>query len=47
MPMRNYKPDQIVTLLRQIEVELANGKKTPQACDPPPASARVKSLQAN
>ena len=32
MPMKKYKPEQIVTLLRQIEVELANGKTTPQAC---------------
>jgi putative transposase len=30
MPMKRYKP--IVTLLRQIEVEIANGKTTPQAC---------------
>ena len=26
MPMKKYKPEQIVTLLRQVEVELANGK---------------------
>jgi putative transposase len=32
MPMRKHKPEQIVTLLRQIEVALANGKSTPQAC---------------
>ena len=32
MPMNGYKPEQIVTLLRQIEVEIANGKTTPQAC---------------
>jgi len=32
MPIRKYKPEQIVTLLRQVEVELANGKTTPQAC---------------
>ena len=32
MPNRNYKPEQIVTLLRQIEVAVANGKSTPQAC---------------
>jgi putative transposase len=32
MPMRRYKPEQIVTLLRQIEVAVANGKTTPQAC---------------
>lgn len=25
MPMKKYKPEQIVTLLRQVEVELANG----------------------
>jgi hypothetical protein len=27
-----FKAEQIVTLLRQIEVEIANGKTTPQAC---------------
>jgi putative transposase len=32
MPMRRYKPEQIVTLLRQVEVEIANGKTTPLAC---------------
>ena len=32
MPMKRYDPEQIVTLLRQIEVEVANGKTTPQAC---------------
>ena len=32
MPMKRYKPEQIVTLLGQIEVEMANGKTTPQAC---------------
>jgi hypothetical protein len=26
MPIRKYKPEQIVTLLRQVEVGLANGK---------------------
>ena len=31
MPIRRYKPEQIVTLLRQIEVGIANGKTTPQA----------------
>jgi len=30
--MTRYKPEQIVTLLRQIEVAIANGKTTPQAC---------------
>ena len=32
MPMKKHKPEQIVTLLRQVEVEIANGKTTPQAC---------------
>ena len=32
MPMQRYKPEQIVTMLRQIEVAVANGKTTPQAC---------------
>ena len=32
MPMKKYKAEQIVTLLRQIEVGIANGKPTPQAC---------------
>jgi putative transposase len=32
MPMKRYKPEQVVNLLRQIEVEIANGKTTPQAC---------------
>jgi putative transposase len=31
MPMKKHKPEQIVALLRQIEVEIANGKNTPQA----------------
>jgi putative transposase len=30
--MRRYKSEQIVNLLRQIEVEIANGKTIPQAC---------------
>ena len=32
MGMEKYKPEQIVTVLRQIEVAVANGKTTPQAC---------------
>jgi putative transposase len=32
MPVRKYKPEQIVTLLCQVEVGIANGKTTPQAC---------------
>ena len=31
MPTKRYKPEQIVNLLRKIEVEIANGKTTPQA----------------
>jgi transposase-like protein len=32
MSTKRYKAEQIVNLLRQIEVEIANGKTTPQAC---------------
>jgi len=32
MSIKRYKPEQVVNLLRQIEVEIANGKTTPQAC---------------
>lgn len=32
MPVKRYKAEQIVTMLRQIEVGIANGKTTPQAC---------------
>jgi putative transposase len=32
MPTKRYKPEQMVNLLRQIEVGIANGKTTPQAC---------------
>jgi len=32
MSKERYKPEKIVNLLRQIEVEVANGKTTPQAC---------------
>ena len=32
MSTMRYKPEQIVNLLRQVEVEIANGKTTPQAC---------------
>ena len=31
MSMKRYKPEQIITLLWQIEVEIANGKTAPQA----------------
>ncbi len=32
MSTKKYKAEQIVTVLRQIEVEIANGKTIPQAC---------------
>ena len=32
MSTKRYKPEQIVNLLRQVEVAIANGKTTPQAC---------------
>ena len=32
MPTRNDKPEQIVAVLRQIEVQMANGKTAPRAC---------------
>jgi transposase len=31
MSTKRYKPEQIVNLLRKIEVEIANGKTAPQA----------------
>jgi hypothetical protein len=33
MPIQRYKPEQVVTMLQQIEVGIANGKTTPQACE--------------
>ena len=32
MSIKKYKPEQIVTILRQIEVQLANGKTPLPAC---------------
>ena len=32
MSIQKNKPEQIVTVLRQIGVQIANGKKVPQAC---------------
>jgi putative transposase len=32
MPKKRVKPEQVVMLLRQIEVAVANGKATSQAC---------------
>jgi hypothetical protein len=33
MPIKRYKPEQIVTMLRQIEVSIASEKTTPQGCN--------------
>ena len=33
MPIRKYKAERIVALLRQIEVQIANGNPAPQACN--------------
>ena len=32
MPKKHYTPEQIIPLLRQIEVEQGNGKTMPEAC---------------
>jgi putative transposase len=32
MAKRRYTAEEIVTVLRQVEVSMANGKATPQAC---------------
>ncbi|MCZ6490525.1 MAG: hypothetical protein O7A06_08345 [Acidobacteria bacterium] len=32
MSIQKYTPEQIVTVLRQIAVQMANGKTAPQAC---------------
>ena len=32
MAMQRYKPEQIVTVLREVEVAVSGGKATPQAC---------------
>ena len=47
MPMKKYKPKQIVTLLRQIEVEIANGKTTPQACRDAQITAKLTRAPGN
>jgi hypothetical protein len=41
MPMKKYKREQMVTLLRQIEVELTRGKTAPQACPEAPITAQA------
>ena len=32
MSLQRYKPEQIVGVLRQVEVTVSNGKSTPQVC---------------
>ena len=32
MPVQRYKPEQMVTVLRQVEVQMASGKTASQAC---------------
>ena len=32
MSTKRYKPEQVMHLLRQMEVEIANGKTAPEAC---------------
>ena len=35
MSMKRYKPEQIITLLGQIEVEIATGRPLPKPASPP------------
>ncbi len=44
MPMKKHKPEQIVALLRQMEVEMANGKSTPQVCSLPASIGKLDYL---
>ncbi len=46
MSTKRYKAEQIVTLLRQIEVEIANGKTIPQACRETQITAQTYYLPA-
>jgi len=41
MSIKLYKPEQVVNLLRQIELEIANGKTTPQACQDEQITAQI------
>jgi hypothetical protein len=47
MPAKGYKLEQIVTLLPQVEVEIAIGKTTPQACKAADITGRVYYLYKN
>ncbi len=46
MSTKRYKAEQIVTVLRQIEVKIANGKTTPQACREAQITAQTYYLPA-
>jgi hypothetical protein len=41
MSIERHKPEQIVTLLRQIKVGMANEMATPQACKEPRSPKRL------
>jgi hypothetical protein len=40
MPLKRYKPDQIVTMLRQIEVGIANEEPLHKPAKKPPSRCR-------
>jgi len=40
MPIKRYKPEQIVTMLRQIEVSIANGKTHPKPAKKPRSQSK-------
>lgn len=42
MPKKRFSAEQIVTLLRQIEVSMAQGKPTPVEHGPLPATSRAE-----
>lgn len=33
MAIQRYKPEQIITVFRQVEVQIASGKAAPQTCE--------------
>lgn len=41
MAIKRYKPEQIVTLLWEVEVGIGNGKSTPAACNEPGIAAQT------
>ena len=44
MPIKRYKPEQIVTMLRQIEVSNANGKTTHKPARKPRSPCRCSTV---